>query len=79
MEYGLIGEHLKHSFSKQIHEYIAGYNYEIKEIKKEDLSSFLSALQFKAINVTIPYKESVIPYLDYISPEAKRFVLHASC
>ena len=71
MEYGLIGEHLKHSFSKQIHEYIAGYNYEIKEIKKEDLSSFLSARQFKAINVTIPYKESVIPYLDYISPEAK--------
>ena len=71
MEYGLIGEHLKHSFSKQIHEYIAGYTYEIKEIAKEDLSSFLLKREFKAINVTIPYKESVIPYLDEISEEAK--------
>ena len=71
MEYGLIGEHLKHSFSKDIHEYIAGYNYEIREIKKEELSSFLLKRDFKAINVTIPYKEAVIAYLDYISPEAK--------
>lgn len=71
MEYGLIGEHLKHSFSKEIHEYIAGYNYELKEIAPYELSSFLLKKDFKAINVTIPYKELVIPYLDYISEEAK--------
>lgn len=71
MEYGLIGEHLKHSFSKEIHEYIAGYDYELKEIAPFELSSFLINKDFKAINVTIPYKELVIPYLDFISEEAR--------
>lgn len=71
MDYGLIGEHLKHSFSKQIHEGIAGYSYELCEVKKEDLASFMLSKKFKAINVTIPYKEAVIPYLDEISEEAK--------
>lgn len=71
MEYGLIGEHLGHSFSKQIHEEIAGYKYEIKEIAKGDLASFMMSKNFKAINVTIPYKEAVIPFLDELSEEAK--------
>lgn len=71
MEYGLIGEHLSHSFSKAIHEEIAGYKYELKEIAKGDLAAFMMSKNFKAINVTIPYKEAVIPYLDEISEEAK--------
>ena len=71
MEYGLIGEHLKHSFSKQIHEDIAGYKYEIKEIARDDLASFMMSKDFKAINVTIPYKEMVIPYLDELDESAK--------
>ena len=71
MEYGLIGEKLGHSFSKEIHALIADYDYELKELKKEELGSFLEEKNFKGINVTIPYKRDVIPYLDEISPEAE--------
>ncbi len=71
MKYGLIGERLGHSFSRDVHGMLGDYEYEIKEIAKEDLDSFMTARDFKAINVTIPYKESVIPYLTYISDEAK--------
>lgn len=71
MKYGLIGEHLGHSFSKEIHESISDYIYEIKEIAKESLDSFMKKKDFLGINVTIPYKEKVIPYLDYIDESAK--------
>ena len=71
MEYGLIGEHLSHSFSKLIHESIESYTYDLKELKKDELVSFLNERNFKAVNVTIPYKEAVIPYLDEIDDAAK--------
>lgn len=70
MDYGLIGEKLGHSYSKEIHEKIAPYTYELKEIAPEDVDSFMRKKAFKAINVTIPYKQTVIPYLDEISPTA---------
>ena len=41
MEYGCIGEHLKHSFSKEIHNELADYDYEILEITRENMKSFL--------------------------------------
>ncbi len=72
MKYGLIGKTLKHSFSKEIHERIAGYGYELSEIAPEDLGVFLKKADFSGINVTIPYKETVMPYLDGISDEAKK-------
>lgn len=72
MKYGLIGEKLGHSFSKIIHEKIADYTYELKEISRENLDSFMRARDFQSINVTIPYKETVIPYLDSIDPFAKK-------
>lgn len=72
MKYGLIGEKLAHSFSKPIHEKIADYTYEIKEIKREDLDSFMKKKDFLGINVTIPYKSDVIPYLDYIDEVAEK-------
>ncbi len=72
MEYGLIGEKLSHSFSKEIHNYLADYSYELKEISPENLEEFMLSKNFKAINVTIPYKEAVIPYLDEISDNAKQ-------
>lgn len=71
MEYGLIGEHLPHSFSPEIHKRIGDYKYEIKELKPEELSEFLENRDFKGINVTIPYKQAVIPYLDEIDEAAK--------
>ena len=72
MKYGCIGEHLKHSFSAEIHAQISDYSYEIREIPREDLSSFMEASDFLGINVTIPYKELVIPHLYYIHPDAER-------
>ncbi len=71
MEYGCIGKKLSHSFSKIIHKKIGLYNYELLEIEENRLEAFFKDKEFKAINVTIPYKEKVIPYLDYISDEAK--------
>ncbi len=72
MKYGLIGKKLGHSFSKPIHEKIAGYTYEIKEIAEDKLDSFMRERAFSGINVTIPYKSAVIPYLDYIDPIAEK-------
>jgi len=66
MDYGLIGHPLAHSFSKEIHESIADYTYEICDISPEKLDEFMKKRRFKAINVTIPYKQAVIPYLDSI-------------
>ena len=71
MKYGLIGEKLGHSFSVEIHGKLADYPYELKEIAPEDLDAFFKAKDFTAINVTIPYKEKVIPYMRQISPVAK--------
>ena len=72
MEYGLIGEKLSHSFSKEIHTKYFGLNYTLKELPPEEVGDFLTKKDFKAINVTIPYKQTVIPYLDSISDIAKK-------
>lgn len=72
MKYGVIGEHLKHSFSKDIHEKIANYKYDICEIEPEKLENFVKSGEFEGINVTIPYKEKVIPHLYSVSDKAKR-------
>ena len=71
MEYGCIGEKLGHSFSKIIHNKLTDYDYELKEIAKADLKKFMTQKDFRAINVTIPYKEDVIPFLDEIDKTAK--------
>ena len=70
--YGLLGEHLPHSFSPQIHLSLGNSDYHLFEIAPENLEKFLSERKFKGINVTIPYKKAVIPYLDVISPEAEK-------
>lgn len=71
MRYGLIGEKLGHSFSKIIHEQLADYTYDLIPVPREELDRFLKEKDFAALNVTIPYKETVIPYLDEIDPSAK--------
>ncbi len=70
MEYGLIGEHLPHSFSPEIHRRIGDYKYELKELSPSEVGSFIESRDFKGINVTIPYKQTVIPYLDEIDEAA---------
>ncbi|MBQ8267118.1 MAG: AAA family ATPase [Clostridia bacterium] len=71
MEYGCIGEKLTHSFSKEIHKLLFPYDYKIQEIPKDQLGFFMTRKDFKAINVTIPYKQDVIPYLDFVSDTAR--------
>ena len=72
MQFGLIGEKLGHSYSKEIHNLIADYRYELREVKKEELGAFMAERDFLGINVTIPYKKSVMDYLDVISDDAKK-------
>lgn len=71
MQYGLIGRRLSHSYSKIIHE-LLGYPYELIELESNELKAFFAAKDFNAINVTIPYKTDVMPYLDEISDKARK-------
>ena len=78
--YGLLGEKLGHSLSPQINKIILERNntegsYKLFEIPKERIGDFVEAiklLKVKGFNVTIPYKETIIKYLDYISSEAEK-------
>lgn len=71
MRYGLIGEKLGHSYSKIIHEMLADYTYDLIPLSREEFTTFMERKDFTAINVTIPYKQAVIPYLDELHPLAK--------
>jgi shikimate dehydrogenase len=68
LEYGLIGEKLGHSLSGDIHRKISSSPYELCEVPRDELDLFFRESNFKGINVTIPYKQAVIPYLDVMSP-----------
>lgn len=70
-KYGLIGESLSHSKSREIHEFFGKYSYNLRDIKKDELEKFFKNRKFKGINVTIPYKEISINYLDEIDDLAK--------
>ncbi|MEG2434963.1 MAG: shikimate dehydrogenase, partial [Ruthenibacterium sp.] len=72
MEYGLIGAKLRHSFSKEIHEQLTDYTYDLCPLANEsDVAALLCEKNFKAINVTIPYKEFVLPFCDEIDEKAR--------
>lgn len=68
-DYGLIGENLGHSFSAAIHKEF-GYEYELKELPPSDLAGFMVSPPYLGFNVTIPYKQTVMNYLDEIDPNA---------
>jgi len=72
MNCGCIGKKLTHSFSREIHALLADYRYELIELSEEEIPGFFEQKHFDAINVTIPYKQTVIPYLDEISEAARR-------
>lgn len=71
MQYGLIGEHLGHSFSKMIHEKFGYYHYDLKEISKDHIVEYFKEHPFKGINVTIPYKEIAFKACDHLDEQAK--------
>lgn len=67
---GLLGEKLGHSYSPQIHSMLADYEYKLFEKSPEELEDFLKSGEFDGLNVTIPYKKSVMPYCAELSPTA---------
>ena len=66
----LIGEKLSHSYSKEIHEFM-GLEYDSIEVKREELEAFLKDSPYEGFNVTIPYKQDVIKYLDEIDKDTE--------
>ncbi len=70
MHYGLIGARLGYSYSKIIHEQLASYTYDLIPMNEEEFKDYMDRKDFAAINVTIPYKKAVLPYLTHISPQA---------
>lgn len=70
--YGLIGEKLSHSFSKRIHEHFGYYHYDLLPMSKEELDVFLIEKKFDAVNVTIPYKQTVLPYCDELDESVRK-------
>jgi len=69
--FGLLGEKLGHSFSPLIHGYLGEYDYALYEVSAGDLDSFMTDRRFDGINVTIPYKQAVMPYCATLSDEAR--------
>lgn len=72
MRCGLLGRTLGHSYSPDIHAMLGNYSYELFEKEPEELKDFLLHGDYTGLNVTIPYKKDVIPYLDVLSPAAKK-------
>ena len=72
MKCGLLGRKLGHSYSPQIHSMLAMYSYTLFEKEPDEIEEFLKHGEFTGINVTIPYKKDVIPFLDELSPVARK-------
>ena len=72
MKCGLLGRHLGHSYSPYIHSQLGDYCYELFEREPEEIEAFLKNGDFSGINVTVPYKKDVIPYLDELTPVARQ-------
>ena len=72
MQAGLLGRKLSHSYSPQIHADLGDYSYVLFEKEPEEVEAFIKGTDWDALNVTIPYKKTVIPFLDELSPEARK-------
>ncbi len=71
IEFGLLGAKLGHSYSKPIHNLLADYGYELYAVTPEELKALMESRAFRGLNVTIPYKKDVLPYLDEVSDEVR--------
>jgi len=69
--YGLIGRHLSHSYSRMIHVEMGCKEYCHTELEPEKIADFFKTHEIGGMNVTIPYKKEVLPYLDNISEDAR--------
>ena len=69
---GLLGQKLGHSYSPQIHRQLSDYSYQLFEKEPEQIEKFLKSEEFQGLNVTIPYKKTVIPYCDSLTNQARK-------
>lgn len=72
MKCGLLGEKLGHSYSPAIHGMLAGYEYRLYEKAPDQVEDFIRNGDWDGLNVTIPYKKTVLPLCDELSERAKR-------
>ena len=72
MNCGLLGKKLSHSYSPAIHNRLGDYKYVLFEKTENEIEAFMKDRNFDGINVTIPYKQTVISYLDELSDIARR-------
>lgn len=70
-EFGLLGKSLKHSYSPRIHDMLGEYTYKLFEREEDEVEDFIKNESWRGLNVTIPYKKTVLPYLTKISDVAK--------
>ena len=70
-KYGLIGKTLVHSYSKEIHEALGRYQYQLFSLAEDEMPDFINARDFRGLNVTIPYKKDVIPLCDEVTDRAR--------
>lgn len=71
MEYGLLGNPLGHSLSPRLHRYFGDYDYRLYAVGPEKMADILRRREFRGLNVTIPYKQAVIPYVDALTDTAR--------
>ena len=71
MQCGLLGEKLGHSYSPQIHAELADYEYRLYEKAPDEVEAFIRQGDWHGLNVTIPYKKTVVPFCDELSETAE--------
>lgn len=68
--FGLIGASLGHSLSPEIHAKLGGYPYDLIELTEDEVGPFLTSGDFQGLNVTIPYKKTVMKHCTELTPRA---------
>ncbi|MCL2367087.1 MAG: chorismate mutase [Oscillospiraceae bacterium] len=71
-KFGLLGAHVGHSASPKVHALLGDYEYKLYSKKPEEVEAFLKTEDFDGLNVTMPYKQTVIPFCTQLSPAAQR-------
>lgn len=69
---GLLGRTLSHTLSPAIHARLGAYAYKCFEVEPERLERFFAETPFDGLNVTIPYKEAVMPYCTRLTENARK-------
>lgn len=71
MRFALLGERLAHSYSALLHQSY-GLDYQLHEVPKEELADFAAHCPYDGYNVTVPYKQAIIPLLDGLDDRARK-------